>query len=152
IAYLYENLVTANEYILRKCIATAELIRRHKNEGVNSRKAEANLSQSQAEQRRNYESTATILPTNVSRMETPRPISSSVHRRTTHMRRRGNAHARRIMGKHLADTPLRTLHIDAPQDRPPAFTKKSPLPELARDASGRKIDSSSNVIIIKSVT
>ncbi|XP_032680372.1 uncharacterized protein LOC116848409 [Odontomachus brunneus] len=140
---------STNEYILHRCTATAELIRRHRNEGmidVNSRQAD--LSQSQI-QWRNHDSTATNPLTNVSQLETPRQTSSSAKRRTTHIRRRGNAHARRIMGKYLADTPLRTLHIDAPQDRPSAFKKKTALPELAHDASDRKIDSSQNVIVIR---
>ncbi|XP_011137958.1 uncharacterized protein LOC105182313 [Harpegnathos saltator] len=149
-----EDLITANEYILHRCTATAELIRRHRNEGViniNSRKAEVGLPHPQI-QRRNYDSTATILPTNVSRLETPRQTSSSAHRHTAHMRRRVNAHARRIVAKHLADTPLRTLHIDAPHDKPSVFKKKSPLPELEHNTFGRNIDSSQNVIIIKPIT
>jgi len=84
--------------------------------------------------------------------ETFKQISSGIYRRMTHMRRRGSGHARRIIGKHLADTPLKTVNIDVPQDRPSAFKKKSPLPELARNISDRKIDSSPHVIIIKSVT
>lgn len=123
------------------------MIRKHRNEevvGVSSRKAEENLAQSQTQQK------SSLIDTPQS--ESSKQVSSSVYRRMTHMRRRGNGHARRITDKHLADTPLKTVNIDVPQDRPSAFKKKSPLPELARNISGRKIDASPNVIIIKSLT
>ncbi|XP_011703207.1 PREDICTED: uncharacterized protein LOC105459132 [Wasmannia auropunctata] len=137
---------SGNEYILHRCTATAELIRRHRNDeaGVSSRKAEGNLAQSQTQQKGSL--------IDAIQSETSKQIMSGVYRRMTHMRRRGSGHARRIAGKHLADTPLRTVNIDVPQDRPSAFKKKSPLPELARNMSGRKIDSSPHVIIIKPVT
>ncbi|XP_011158142.1 uncharacterized protein LOC105194756 [Solenopsis invicta] len=137
---------SSNEYILHRCTATAELIRKHRNEeitGVSSRKAEGNLAQSQTQQKDSLID---------AQSEAAKQFSSGVYRRMTHMRRRGNGHARRITSKRLADTPLKTVNIDVSQDRPSAFKKKNPLPELARDTSGRKIESSPNVIIIKSVT
>ncbi|KAL6430255.1 hypothetical protein ACFW04_007763 [Cataglyphis niger] len=137
-----------NEYILHRCTATAELIRKHRNgEGVNSRKAEDDPSSRLQIQQKDPElfiATNTAL-TDVSRPET----SSGVYRRMTHMKRRGSGHARRITGTHLADTPLKTLNIDVSQDRPTAFKRKNPLPELAHDVSSRKIDSSPRVVIIK---
>ncbi|EZA53411.1 hypothetical protein X777_06492 [Ooceraea biroi] len=142
---------STNEYILRKCIATAELIRKHRNEetvAVSSRKAEGNLLQPQVQQR-NPDFVSAFL-TDVSQPEVSK--QSSIYRRMTHMRRRANGHARRITSKQLADTPLKTVNIDAPEDRPLAFKKKSPLPELAHDVSGRNIDPSPHVIIIKPVT
>ncbi|XP_071558033.1 uncharacterized protein [Temnothorax nylanderi] len=143
--YHHRSRRSSNEYILHRCTATAELIRRHRNEevtGVSSRNAE-DSAQSQTQQKGS--------PIDATQPETSKQISSSVYRRMTHMRRRGNGHARRITGKHLVDTPLKTVNIDVPQDRPSAFKKKNPLPELARNMTGRKIDSSPYVIIIKSV-
>ncbi|CAL1674731.1 unnamed protein product [Lasius platythorax] len=138
-----------NEYILHRCTATAELIRKHRNgEGVSSRKTENDSSSRLQLQQRDPEIFAATILTDASQSETP----SGVYRRMTHMRRRGSGHARRITGKHLADTPLRTLNIDAPQGRPSVFKRKNPLPELAHDVSGRKIDSSPRVVIIKPVT
>lgn len=122
------------------------MIRKHRNEeiaGVSSRKAEEDLAQSQTQEKGSL--------IDATQSEAAKQISSGVYRRMTHMRRRGNGHARRIKGKYLADTPLKTVNIDIPQDRPSAFKKKSPLPELARNTSGN-IDSSPHVIIIKSVT
>jgi len=144
--YHHRSRRSSNEYILHRCTATAELIRKHRNEeivGVSSRKAE-DLAQSQTQQKGSL--------IDATQSDTSKQISSSVYRRTTHMRRRGNGHARRIAGKHLIDTPLKTVNIDVSQDRPSAFKKKNPLPELARNVSGRKIDSSPHVIIIKSAT
>lgn len=133
---------------MHRCTATAELIRKHRNKEVvpiNSRKAE-NSSQSQI-QEKTPNSVGTAL-NDARQAEISRQTSSSVYRRTTHMRRRVNGHARRIAGKHLADTPLKTVNIDVPQNRPLVFKKKNPLPELAHDVSGRKIDSSPHIIII----
>lgn len=147
-----KKLISDNEYILHRCTATAELIRRHRNKEVvpiNSRKA-GNSSQSQIQQKApNF-----VAPTlsDALQSETSKQTSSSVYRRTTHMRRRVNGHARRIAGKHLVDTPLKTVNIDVPQNRPLIFKKKSPLPELAHDVSGRKIDSSPHIIIINPIT
>jgi len=149
--YHHRSRRSSNEYILHRCTATAELIRKHRNEdvvGINSRKAEGESIQSQE---RGSGSVATAL-TDATQSETSKQISSGIYRRMTHMRRRGSGHARRITSKHLADTPLKTVNIDVPQDRPSAFKKKNPLPELAHDISGRMIDSSPHVIIIKSVT
>lgn len=121
------------------------MIRKHRNEEVrvSSRKAEEDLAQSQTQQ------TSLI---DASQSESSKQISSSIYRRMTHMRRRGNGHARRITDKHLADTPLKTVNIAVSQDRPSAFKKKNPLPELARNISSKKIDASPHVIIIKSLT
>ncbi|XP_012538219.1 uncharacterized protein LOC105837728 [Monomorium pharaonis] len=138
---------SGNEYILHRCTATAELIRKHRNEdiaGISSRKTEEDLAQLQTQQKGSL--------INATQSEVAKQISSSVYRRMTHMRRRGNGHARRIAAKYLADTPLKTVNINVSQDRPSAFKKKNPLPELARDTSSRKIDSLPHVIIIKSVT
>ncbi|XP_011881197.1 PREDICTED: uncharacterized protein LOC105569381 [Vollenhovia emeryi] len=141
--YHHRSRRSNNEYILHRCTATAELIRRHRNEevGASSRRAE-DSAQSQEKGS----------PIDAIQSEASKQISSGVYRRMTHMRRRGTGHARRITGKHFVDTPLKTVNIDMPQDRPPAFKKKSPLPELARNVSGRKIESSPHVIIIKSAT
>lgn len=119
------------------------MIRKHRNEdiGVSSRKTE-DLAKTQQK--------GSLI--DATQSEISKQISSGVYRRMTHMRRRANGHARRITGKHLVDTPLKTVNIDMPQDRPSAFVKKSPLPELARNVSSRKIESSPHVIIIKSVT
>jgi len=150
---LIKNFISANEYILRKCIATAELIRKHRNEenvGFSSRKTDEDLFQPHIQRQKNPDF-ATIL-TDVSQPEVSKQTSSSIYRRMTHMRRRANGQARRIAGKQLADTPLKTVNIDAQEDRPSAFKKKSLLPELAHDVSDKKIDLSPEVIIIKSVT
>ncbi|KAL0125231.1 hypothetical protein PUN28_004396 [Cardiocondyla obscurior] len=133
-----------NEYILHRCTATAELIRKHRNGeviGVSSRKTE-DLAQTQQK--------SSLI--DATQSDVSKQISNGVYRRMTHMRRRGSGHARRITSKQLVDTPLRTVNIDVPEDRPTTFKKKNPLPELTRNISGRKIDSSPNVIIIKSVT
>ncbi|XP_018316214.1 beta-1,3-glucan-binding protein isoform X2 [Mycetomoellerius zeteki] len=137
---------SSNEYILHRCTATAELIRKHRNEdvGTSLRRAEGNLAQSQTQQKDSL--------IDDTQSETSKQISNGVFRRMTHMRRRGSGHARRIAGKHLTDTPLKTVSIDVSQDRPSAFKKKNPLPELSRNISGRNIDSSPHVIIIKSLT
>lgn len=138
-----------NEYILHRCTATAELIRKHRNgEGISSRKAEDDSSSRLQIQQRDPAIFAATTLTDAFRPET----SSGVYRRMTHMRRRGSGHARRITSKHLADTPLRTLNIDASQDRPSAFKRKNLLPELPHDVSGGKIDLSPRVVIIKPVT
>lgn len=126
-----------------------ELIRKHRNgEGVSSRKTEADSSSRLQIQQRDPEIFAATTLTDATRSET----SSGIYRRMTHMRRRGSGHARRIASKHLTDTPLRTLNIDTSQGRPSAFKRKNPLPELAHDVSGGKIDPSPRVVIIKSVT
>lgn len=154
---IYKSFISANEYILRKCIATAELIRKHRNEesvgaGVSSRKTdEGSFQTQQQQQQRNPEFMPPTL-TEISQPEASKQTSSSVYRRMTHMMRRANGHARRITGKQLSDTPLKTVNIDTSEDRPPAFKKKIPLPELAHDVSGRKIDSLPHVIIIKPIT
>ncbi|XP_018365003.1 PREDICTED: beta-1,3-glucan-binding protein-like [Trachymyrmex cornetzi] len=137
---------SSNEYILHRCTATAELIRKHRNEdvGASLRRAEGNLAQSQTQQKGSL--------IDAIQSETSKQISNGVFRRMTHMRRRGSGHARRNAGKHLADTPLKTVNIDVSRDRPSAFKKKNPLPELSRNISGRNIDSSPHVIIIKSLT
>ncbi|XP_011634056.1 uncharacterized protein LOC105425144 [Pogonomyrmex barbatus] len=149
--YHHRSRRSGNEYILHRCTATAELIRKHRNEDVaniSSRKTEEDLAQLQMQQR----NSGFIATVPIDATQTSNQISSGIYRRMTHMRRRGsNGHARRITGKHLADTPLKTVNIDIPQDRPSAFKKKIPLPELVRDIASRKIDSSPHVIIIKSV-
>ncbi|KYN40475.1 Beta-1,3-glucan-binding protein [Trachymyrmex septentrionalis] len=146
VVYYPRSRRSSNEYILHRCTATAELIRKHRNEdvGASLRRAEGNLAQSQTQQKGSL--------IDAIQSETSKQISNGVFRRMTHMRRRGSGHARRIAGKHLADTPLKTVNINVPQDRPSTFKKKNPLPELSRNISGRNINSSPHVIIIKSVT
>ncbi|KAM0736748.1 hypothetical protein ACS0PU_006397 [Formica fusca] len=147
--YHHRSRRSNNEYILHRCTATAELIRKHRNgEGVNSRKAEDDSSSRLQIQQRDPEIFVATALTDASRSET----SSGVYRRMTHMRKRGSGHARRITGTHFEDTPLRTLNIDTSQGRPSAFKKKNPLPELAHDVSSGKIDSSPRVVVIKPVT
>lgn len=66
------------DYILHRCTATVQLIRKHRNE-VNSHK-DKDLSQQQIQVR----SLESVAMTNARRPEISRTISSSTHRYTTH--------------------------------------------------------------------
>ncbi|KAG7213006.1 hypothetical protein KM043_002343 [Ampulex compressa] len=141
--------LAANEFVLHRCIATVELIRRHrKNEptGVKLSKANEGLHVSSVARKEELETPVKTVAS-VAQVESNATDSNRVNRTRVDIDppRRSETGVRN-------DTPLKTVSIQAVRkDRPPIFRRKVPLPELERDILGRKIDASPNVIIIKPV-
>ncbi|KAL2728054.1 hypothetical protein V1477_017330 [Vespula maculifrons] len=117
---------TENEYILRRCIASAELIKMHVPERSTTRSISSNIGKHDINE------------------------TSTIQRNDKRIKSRGDDR-QYFISTNFKDTPLKTVNIQAVQkDKPLIFQKKYQLPELQHNVPSKAPEISTNVITIKS--
>ncbi|KAK2585336.1 hypothetical protein KPH14_010017 [Odynerus spinipes] len=120
-----------NDYILHRCIASAELIKAHVVERSPAQSISSDIRKEDTNQVNAYYDT-TMVQQNNKKIKMHDDVQE--HYTLTDSK----------------DTPLKTVNIEAIQkNRPLIFQKKYPLPELQRNVSSGLSEMSTNVIIIK---
>ncbi|KOX74980.1 hypothetical protein WN51_12664 [Melipona quadrifasciata] len=136
------------EFILRKCIASAQLNRKHQSKDILNTTLNKSIQDllhkppyiSIVKQEKN--STFQQVQTPNLKLNNSHPFNNS---KINH----NDVDIGNYFTKHIENTPLKTLDIKATQSLLPTFTKKNLLPEFERITS-KTTNSSSNIIVIKS--
>ncbi|XP_043668674.1 uncharacterized protein LOC122629364 [Vespula pensylvanica] len=123
---LYRLKRSKSEYILRRCIASAELIKMHVPERSTTRSISSNIEKHDINE------------------------TSTIQRNDKRIKSRGDDR-QYFISTNFKDTPLKTVNIQAVQkDKPLIFQKKYQLPELQHNVPSKAPEISTNVITIKS--
>ncbi|OXU31431.1 hypothetical protein TSAR_004709 [Trichomalopsis sarcophagae] len=121
-----------SDFILRSCTASAQLIRKNRNEGSQLPVENSNLPKLASE--------SFVLD---------RSKNKNVNfnkRFRLHTRSKG----RHLTDQNITDTPLGTVDVKTIQkETPKLFKKRDPLPELDRHGNARNLDSDAPIILVQ---
>lgn len=136
--------------MLHSCTATAHLVRKNRNHALtgdilrNSSTQEFPFSLPKRDSKYHH----SIKTETLTQIREEKGKIKSPDKRNYGRRIEDNLYQNGLTHSNLKDTPLKTVRIKSFQkNRPPIFMGKDPLPELERHIPGRKIKTSSVVVV-----
>lgn len=121
-----------SDFILRSCTASAQLIRKNRNEGSQLPVQNSNLPKL---------ASASLI------------LDNSKNKNTNfnkHLRLRTRSKGRHLADKSVTDTPLGTVDVKTiRKETPKLYKKRDPLPELDRHGNARNLDTDTPIIVVQ---
>ncbi|KAK9298547.1 hypothetical protein QLX08_008141 [Tetragonisca angustula] len=144
----FQSKYSRYEFILRKCIATAQLNRKHQSKDI----LNTTLNKPIQDLLHKPPYISIVKPEKNSTFQQVQTLNlklNNSHPFNNSKINHNNVDMGNYFTKYIENTPLRTLNIKTTQSLLPIFTKKDLLPEFKKITS-KTTNSSSNIIIIKS--